>query len=137
MCPKALRLLIVVVSFLSTISCVFPGKVTPEARGKVLDATNKKPIAGATIRIQHHSQDAISESTSGLDGQFIVPPARGLIYPMGSLVIVAGRADIQAEGYKPVNVNSVRADSLTGYQYCDLGEIHLNRIGEQGVTPNP
>ena len=124
---QALKLLVVVTILLATASCVSPGKVAPETKGRVVDASDRKPIAGATIKVQHHSQDAVSESVSGSDGRFSVPPARGLFYPVGPAVIVAGNANIQAEGFKATGIDSVRADKSTRYRYCDLGDVYLEK----------
>lgn len=116
---------------LSCVSCVFPGEVTPETRGRVLDASSKKPISGANIRVVHHTQNAYSVSRSGEDGKFVVPPARGLIYPMGSAVIVEGKANVSADGYRGVEIDSVRADEPTGFQFCELGDVLLKVNGSR------
>ena len=116
-------LFLTVVSLLC-VSCVFPGKVTPETRGRVLDASSKTPISGASIRVVHRTQDAYSISRSDADGRFV---ARGLIYPMGSAVIVEGKANISADGYRDVTIDSVRADEPTGFQFCELGDILLKK----------
>ena len=110
-----------------TPSCVLPAKVTPETRGRLIDATSKKPIPGAIVSVTHIQQDTSSSSRSGNDGYFIVPAARGQIYPMGTAVSIIGHANIIAEGYSAKSFKSV-AQPITNFKYCDLGEIQLKKM---------
>ena len=114
--------------FLATLSsCSIPSNVTPEARGRVIDASSGKPLQGVLVKVTHEKQrEATAESSSSSSGEFIVPAARGKIYPMRTAVMIRGVARFQAPGYQSKSL-PVELSESADYRYSSMGAVRLSK----------
>ena len=108
-------------------SCSISSNVTPEARGRVIDGSSGMPLQGLLVTVTHELQtQATAEASSSPSGQFIVPAARGKIYPMGTAVMIRGVASFQASGYQTKKL-PVELSESAGYRYSSMGIVRLTK----------
>jgi hypothetical protein len=79
--PPMLKTSLLLLAAMFSCGCVVPVPATLHARGFVLDATTKKPVASARVMVQNHPRaTAVTASDGSFDipseshWRFIVPP---------------------------------------------------------------
>jgi hypothetical protein len=94
----SLKAATLVATAISLGACVLPIPTTLHARGHVLDAATKKPVAGAHVTVKDHSK---ATPVTANDGSFGIPSEThwGLIVPPQEPVGLADTLVITKTGY--------------------------------------
>ncbi len=99
--PEALPFIMAATSLCG---CVLPMPTTLHARGYVVDAATKKPLAGARVTIQNHPK---ATSVTASDGSFDIPSETKLQFwvPPMEPVGLPGTVVVTKPGYRSKTIN--------------------------------